>query len=144
MPAGVHPKPERVSELGYLEAVPKFTYACLHSVEIAVHLAILTSNHAIKNLVSLYEKFCGPVPSAKLKLFRDADHQRVSQAERRARDAQKQHRQHLQSMALARESGHIADEGTTYELGAYSMSTPWRVQYVVLHSIFIEGPHGLD
>ena len=98
---------------------PKVSYARIHSVEIAVHLAILTFNHGMKGLVPLYEKFCGPILPATLKLFRDADRQRVSQAERRAKDAQKQHRQHLQSMALARESGHIAAEGTTYESGAY-------------------------
>ena len=66
----------------------------------------------MKGLVPLYEKFCGPISSATLKLFRDADQQRVSQAEWRAKDARKQH---LQSMA----SGHIAAEGTTYESGAY-------------------------
>ena len=98
---------------------PKVSYARIHSVEIAVHLAILTFNHGMKGLVPLYERFCGPILPATLKLFSDADQQRVSKAEKRAKDAQKQQRQHLQSMALARESERIAAEGTTYLSGAF-------------------------
>ena len=98
---------------------PKVSHARIHSVEIAVHLAILTFNHGMKGLIPLYERFCGPILPATLKLFSDTDQQRVSKAKKMAKDAQKQQRQHLQSMALARESERIAAEGTTYESSAF-------------------------
>ena len=116
MPAGVYPEPERVSELCYLEAVPK-SFLCMPSQ--CRDSSPSSYSHLQLRDEPLYEKFCGLILPVMLKLFRNTDRQRVSQAERRAKDAQKQHRQHLQSMAFARGSGHIAAEGTTYESGAY-------------------------
>ena len=62
--------------------------------------------------------------SATLKLFGGAY---LLQAERRVRDAQNQHRQHLQSITLARVSRNVAAEGTIYESGeTYESGTTYK------------------
>ena len=90
------------------------------SVDIAINLAAITFNHGLEGLSLLFEQVIGSPPSAFTANYVAAsDEKRFMKAGQKAECTSQRRKKSLQSTELEMEEGHIAEEGITYESGAF-------------------------
>ena len=90
------------------------------SVDIAINLAAITFNHGLEGLSLLFEQVIGSPPSAfTANYVTSSDEKRFRKAGQKAECTSQRWRKSLRSTELEMEEGHIAEEGITYESGAF-------------------------
>ncbi len=91
-------------------------------MDIAVNLAAITFNHGLEGLEPLFVQLIGSFPSAfTAHYITSSDNKRLKKAGQKADCISQRRRKSLRSMELVTEERHIAEEGITYESGAFQL-----------------------
>ena len=99
---------------------PKMGFCSRVSVDIAVELAAITFNHGLEGLEPLFVQLIGSPPSAfTANYLTSMDDRRLKKAGQKVECTSQRQRKSLRSMELVTEERHIAEEGITYESGAF-------------------------